>query len=140
MYNQHSAEGAMGCGPAFAKSHFGAQRSFHPFSSRAKAPVSIYKTKETYEVMVFAPGRVKENFSVVVSGEELIISYKPSDDTSSLDWVRREYSRGGFERSFYLDNTLDSDNIDAKYEDGVLKLSVKIIPGSEPLKQEVKVN
>ncbi len=117
MYTQHSN----------AIEPFG-HNAFHLYSSSAKAPVSIYKTNDTYEVMVFAPGRIKENFSVTVSGEELIIDYTPTDDVSSFECIRKEYSRGGFERTFLLDKTLDAEGISAKYEDGVLKLSVKIIP------------
>ena len=69
----------------------------------------------------------------------MIIQYHQTDDTSSLDWIRKEYSRGGFERCFYLDDSLDTDHIDAKYEDGVLKISVSIKPGSEQHRQEVLV-
>jgi HSP20 family protein len=140
MYQQHTAEGTTGCGPAQARMHAHMHRGFRPHSSAAKAPVSIYKTDTTYEVMVFAPGRVKENFHVKVNGDELIIRYQPTDDTSSLDWIRKEYSRGGFERSFLLDDRIDREQIDAKYEDGVLKLSLHIIPGKESTAQEIPVN
>jgi HSP20 family protein len=54
MYNRHS----------FAP--FGAAYGRrHPFiQSHFRAPVNVYKAENSYELMVFAPGRVKENFSV----------------------------------------------------------------------------
>ena len=105
-----------------------------------KAPVSIYKTESTYELLVFAPGRTKENFKVNVKGNEIIVSYTPTEDTSSLEWIRKEYSRGGFERSFLVEDAVDTGNIAAKYEDGVLKLTLPLKPGTEPTKHEIEVN
>jgi HSP20 family protein len=142
MHRQFNpAEGAIGCSPAFDKRQFKGHHRFNPYMAGIqRAPVSIYKTENTYEILVFAPGRNKENFKVGVKGEEITVSYKPTEDTSSLEWIRKEYSRGGFERSFMVDGTIDTENIIAKYEDGVLKLSLSIKAGSEPAKQEVIVN
>jgi HSP20 family protein len=126
---------------AYAKRPSSHRHGFNPFTGMQRAPVSIYKTENTYEVLVFAPGRVKENFSVNVKGDEIIISYRPTEDTSSLDWVRKEYSRGGFQRSFFIDDkTINTENIAAKYEDGVLKLSLSFKPGSEPVIKDIQVN
>ncbi len=144
MYKQNNeAEGVKGCGPAFRKDQQfkGHRHGFHQhFAQMHRAPVSVYKTENTYEILVFAPGRNKENFSVKVTGDELTIGYQPTDDTSNIEWIRKEYSRGGFERSFQLDSTIETENIAAKYEDGVLKVSLTIKPGSEPASQDVKVN
>lgn len=112
----------------------------HPHFDMHRAPVSIYKTENTYEVLVFAPGRVKENFKVKLSAGQLVVAYQPTEDTSPLDWVRKEYSRGGFERSFIVDETIETEDIQARYEDGVLKLSLKIKPGSATQAQEVQVS
>ncbi len=90
-------------------------------------PVNISKSVDGYEVLVFAPGRLKENFSITVCGEELIIDYSPLHDTTSFHWVRQEYVRHGFERTFLLDDLLDIDGIEPIYEDGVLRFCVNII-------------
>lgn len=90
--------------------------------------------------MLFAPGREKENFQVQLKGDELIITYKPTIDTSNLEWVRMEYSRGGFERSFMMDQTMDASALEARYENGVLIISIPFKPGNDAASQEVKVN
>jgi HSP20 family protein len=54
--------------------------------------------------------------------------------------IQREYSRGGFVRVFTLDETIDAANISAKYEDGVLHVSLPLVPGKEATRQEIKVN
>jgi HSP20 family protein len=105
-----------------------------------RAAVNIYKTDNSYEMLVFAPGRIKENFHLNVKGNELTVSYLPPDGFPRPDWVRREYSRGAFERSFTLDETIDATNIAAKYVDGVLQVSLPIVPGKEAATQEIAIN
>src|ERR687886_788706 len=77
----------------------------------------------------YATGRIKEHFKVNVEGNELKISYIPPEGFPRPDWIQREYSRGGFLRVFTLDETIDSGNITARYEDGVLYVSLPLIAG-----------
>jgi HSP20 family protein len=105
-----------------------------------RAAVNIYKTDTSFEMLVFAPGRIKENFSLSVKGNELTITYTPPEGFPKFDWVLREYSRGGFVRTFTLDDSVDSKNITAKYVDGVLQVSLPVIAGKETSQQEIQVN
>jgi HSP20 family protein len=108
--------------------------------SMQRAAVNIYKTESSYEMLVFAPGRIKEHFKIDVEGKELKISYTPPDGFPRPDWILREYSRGGFVRAFTLDETIDATNITAKYVDGVLQVSLPLIPGKEATKKEIVIN
>jgi len=108
--------------------------------SMQRAAVNIYKTESSYEMLVFAPGRIKEHFKIDVEGRELKISYTPPDGFPKPDWILREYSRGGFERTFTLDETIDAGNISAKYVDGVLQVTLPVIPGKEAVKHEIKIS
>ena len=107
--------------------------------SAQRAPVNIYKTENSYELLVFAPGRIKEHFKIDVEGRELKISYTPPEGFPRPDWVQREYSRGGFLRSFLLE-IMDTTNITAKYVDGVLQVSLPLVQGKETAKQEIKIS
>jgi len=104
-----------------------------------RAAVNIYKTENSYEMLLFAPGRIRENFHLDLKGNELNISYTPPENFPRPDWIRREYSRGGFVRSFTLDETVDATKIAAKYVDGVLQISLPLIPGKEIEKQEIMI-
>ena len=116
-------------------------RNRHLFiRSAQRAAVNVYKTDNSFEMLVFAPGRVKENFALAVRGNELSISYTPPEGFPKFDWVMREYSRGGFVRTFTLDDSVDASRISAKYEDGVLQVSLPVIEGKETSSQEIKVN
>jgi HSP20 family protein len=105
-----------------------------------RAAVNIYRTENSYEMLVFAPGRIKEHFDVSVKGNELTVSYSPPDGFPKFDWVLREYSRGGFVRTFAFDDTIDAAAITAKYEDGVLQVSLPKMPGSQPKAQQITVS
>jgi HSP20 family protein len=108
--------------------------------SMQRAAVNIYKTESSYEMLVFAPGRIKEHFKIDVEGRELKISYTPPEGFPRPDWILREYSRGGFARVFTLDETIDATNITAKYVDGVLQVSLPLIPGKEATRKEIVIN
>ena len=105
-----------------------------------RAAVNIHKTDSSYEMLVFAPGRIKENFHIDVKGNELTVSYTPPEGFQRPNWVLREYSRGGFVRTFTLNESIDMANIAAKYTDGVLQISLPIIAGKENEKKEIVIN
>jgi len=123
-----------------AKGHAGNRHRHLLARSMQRAAVNIYRTDNSYEMLLFAPGRIREHFHLDVKGNELNVSYTPPENFSRPDWIRREYSRGGFVRSFSLDETVDSTKISAKYVDGVLQISLPLIPGKEIVTQEIKVD
>jgi HSP20 family protein len=99
--------------------------------------VNIFETNDGYHLEMNVPGRNKEDFKVNFENELLTISYqkpekKPSDD---LKTVRREFSFNSFTRSFHVDEKINAENIQAKYENGLLKLW---LPKKEEPKKEVK--
>ena len=115
-----------------AKGNYSGSRKRQLFiRSMQRAAVNIYKTDTSFEMLVFAPGRIKENFSLEVKGNELTVSYTPPEGFPRFDWVMREYSRGGFVRTFTLDDSIDATKISAKYEDGVLQVSLPVLAGKQ---------
>jgi HSP20 family protein len=105
-----------------------------------RAAVNIYKTDNSYEMLLFAPGRIKEHFQLDVNGNELTVSYTPPEGFPRPEWILREYSRGGFKRTFTLNEGIDTKNITAKYADGVLQVSLPVIAGKENEKKEIVIN
>jgi HSP20 family protein len=108
--------------------------------SMQRAAVNIYKTENSYELLVFAPGRIKEHFHLDMNGNQLIVSYNPPEGFPRPEWILREYSRGGFRRIFTLDDSIDPQNISAKYADGVLQISLSVIEGKVTEKKEIVIN
>jgi HSP20 family protein len=116
------------------------QKSGMLIRSMQRAAVNIFKTDSSFEMLVFAPGRIRDHFHLDVKGTTLTVSYLPPDGFPRPDWILREYSRGGFERTFDLDESIDAGNISAKYVDGVLQVSLPFIPGMQPAKREIVIN
>jgi len=144
-YNQSCADARRAMVREAAKGDYGSGAAWHSgrhplIRSMQRAAVNIYKTDNSFEMLVFAPGRIKENFHLSVKGNELTVSYLPPDGFPRPEWVRREYSRGAFERSFTLDEAIDASAIAAKYVDGVLQVSLPIIPGKETSTQEISIS
>ena len=108
--------------------------------SMQRAAVNIFKTENSYEMLVFAPGRLKEHFHLSMNGNELTVSYTPPEGFPRPDWILREYSRGGFSRSFTLNENVDIENISAKYADGVLQVSLPLIEGKENVQKEIVIS
>jgi HSP20 family protein len=116
-------------------------RNRHPlYRSQQRAAVNVYKTANSYEMLLFAPGRIREHFHLDVKGFELTISYTPPEGFAKPEWIVREYSRGGFERTFALDESVDTAGITAKYTDGVLQVTMPMIEGRAVEKKEIVVS
>lgn len=106
-------------------------------SSLHNPPVNIHETKDAYHVEVSAPGLNKEDFQVKVEDGLLTISFEKKEETKKEDYktVRREFTQRSFKRSFTVDDQVDVDNIQAKYDQGVLKLH---LPKKEQAKASTK--
>lgn len=103
-------------------------------------PVNVLKTDSTYEIYVIAPDRAKEDFRINLKGNELTISYQVKEDAEdNKNWIRNEFKKASFERSFFVDETIDSANIKAEYHNGILQVTLPIVPGSEKPAQEIFV-
>ena len=134
MHNMHNYESWA------AKGHHGG-RERHLYSrSMERAAVNIYRTDNSYVMLLFAPGRIREHFHLEVKGNELIISYTPPEGFPRPEWVHREYSRGGFVRSFTLDDSVDPALVQAKYVDGVLEVTLPVVPGKERVSVGIPVS
>jgi HSP20 family protein len=95
--------------------------------------VNIMEHKDEYKVSLAAPGLKKEDFNIAVDGNMLTISSEKEESKEEKDkkFTRKEYSYSSFSRSFTLPEEINKEKIEAKYEDGVLKLSL-------PRKEEAK--
>ncbi|WP_246197811.1 Hsp20/alpha crystallin family protein [Chitinophaga agrisoli] len=99
--------------------------------------VNIKETPENFEVEMAAPGMRKENFKVQLEGNTLTISAEHQQQTNNAGndekYTRREFSYQAFQRTFVLPkDVVDEENIQARYENGVLKL---VVPKREEAKK-----
>ena len=95
--------------------------------------VNITEHKDEYLVSLAAPGLKKEDFKLDVDGNMLTISSQKEESKEEKEkrFTRREYRYSSFSRSFTLPEEINKEKIEAKYDDGVLKISL-------PRKEEAK--
>lgn len=94
----------------------------------------VRETEDTYEVDVDLPGFKKDEIQVDLKDGYLTISAAKGLDKNEQDkkgkYIRQERYAGACSRSFYVGD-LDPKDISAKYEDGILKLSMPKQPKKE---------
>lgn len=95
-------------------------------SATAAAPVNIRESEKAYTIEVIAPGMDKGDFKVNTDNNLLTISAekKTENNKEGERIVRREFTYKAFSRTFTLDETIQSDNIQAKYDNGVLLIEL----------------
>ena len=93
-----------------------------------QVPVNIRETDKTYELELSAPGLQKQDFRLNLEGDALTISAGQTEENRKEDknegWLRKEFKKGQFTRTFNLDDTVDAGKISAKYEDGIIYFSI----------------
>jgi HSP20 family protein len=105
-----------------------------------RPPVNVQEHSDRYELSVFAPGLTKADFLISLQGDVLTIATKKQEkEENTGTWTRREYQPGAFERQFVLNEKIDRENISARYEDGVLVVSMAKLPWQEGPQQEIVV-
>ncbi len=112
---------------------FGNGGSFLP--SMNTPAVNITEHKDEYRVSLAVPGLKKDDFKIDVDGNMLTISCEKEETTEEKEkkFTRKEYNYSSFSRSFTLPEEINREKIDAKYDDGVLKITL-------PRKEEAKKN
>lgn len=88
--------------------------------------VNISETDKGFEIELAAPGMKKEDFKVKVDNGVLTISAerKEEKEEKKKNYTRQEYNFSSFSRSFTLPENVKEDDLMAKYEDGLLRLTV----------------
>lgn len=103
--------------------------------------VDVVETEKAFELFVEVPGMNKEDFNLEVNDNYLTISgeRKFSSEKNEKNFHSIETRYGSFSRSFTLPDSVSSDKINAKYNNGILELT---IPKDEKklLKSTIKVN
>ncbi len=100
---------------------------------------NIIENEKDYKIDLAAPGLEKKDFKVEILDGVLNISAEKEEEKKEegKNFRRREFSYNSFKRAFTLPDNLMNDKIDAKYENGILHLTLpkKEVTISKPAKQ-----
>ena len=88
----------------------------------------VKETENAYEIDIDLPGFKKDEIKVQLKDGYLTLSAAKGLDKDAKDkdgnYIRRERYAGSMSRSFYVGDGVNEEDIHAKYEDGILKLSL----------------
>jgi HSP20 family protein len=103
--------------------------------------VDIVENTDSFEIQLAVPGLNKEDFKIELNDNYLTVSgeRKFTNEKKERTFHTIETHYGSFSRSFSLPENVDGTKINAKYNNGILELT---IPKDEKkvLKQTIKVN
>ena len=104
-------------------------------SSRTVPSANIVETKQDFRIEITAPGFSKKDFKIKLEDQVLKISgeLETKSDETDESYIRHEFSTSSFTRSFRLTNWVNSDSIVARYENGILLVT---IPKTEEAKSK----
>ncbi len=101
-------------------------------SCGCKPAANILETGDSFVIEMAVPGRNKEDFSLNLEKDILTISSeKESPADENMNYTRREFQTTAFSRSYIVPKTVDSERIEAAYEQGILRVTL-------PKKEEAK--
>ncbi|MDD2613151.1 MAG: Hsp20/alpha crystallin family protein, partial [Bacteroidales bacterium] len=88
---------------------------------------NIKEGQNGFEVEMAAPGLKKNDFKIDLDENVLTISSEKKEENETKEdqhFTCREFSYQSFSRSFTLPKNVNSDKITAKYENGILRVSI----------------
>lgn len=88
--------------------------------------VNISELPEAFVIEIAAPGLEKGDFQLNLDKDLLTVKVakEVKNEEDGPKWHRREFTFSSFERSFRLPETISQENISAKYESGILFLTL----------------
>lgn len=103
-------------------------------------PVDVYEDEHHVTLNIEVPGIEEKDIDVRVENNVLTVhgerKFEKEQKEENFRRVERQY--GSFNRSFTLPNTVDTDNIQASYGKGILKIQLSKKAEAKP--KQIKVN
>lgn len=102
--------------------------------------LNIREEKNDFIIDLAAPGLKRDDFDIKVDGDILTISSNKKTEIRDDNYTCREYDFNSFSRTIILPDYVDSNKIVAKYNDGILNLTIPQKPEAHKLSQKIKVH
>ena len=112
----------------FDRYFFGKKNPLYGKHAKNMMKTDVKETDDSYEVDIDLPGFKKDEINATLEDGYLTISAAKGLDTDEKDkkgkYIRKERYAGAMGRSFYVGDGVTQDEVKAKYENGILKLSI----------------
>ena len=112
----------------FEKNFFGNKNPLYGKHAKNMMKTDVRETGNGYEVDIDLPGFKKDEITAKLDNGYLTISASKGLDKEKKDkdghYIRRERYAGSMSRSFFIGEGITENDVKAKYEDGILRLSI----------------
>ena len=112
----------------FEREFFGKKNPLYGKHAKNMMKTDVRETENGYEVDIDLPGFKKDEINAKLENGYLTVSASKGLDKDEKDkegkYIRQERYAGAMSRSFYVGEELTQEDIKAKYENGILKLSL----------------
>lgn len=112
----------------FDKYFFGKKNPLYGKHAKNMMKTDVKETDSSYEVDIDLPGFKKDEINAKLENGYLTISAAKGLDKDEKDkkgkYIRKERYAGAMSRSFYVGDAITQEDVKAKYEDGILKLTI----------------
>lgn len=114
------------------------------FEKQSYPRVDVVDYSDRVEILAEIPGLSKDEVSVEVQENVLTISgqkvKKVDDKELTGKYIRRELKHSSFKRSFTLGDQIDKSDLQAKFENGLLKVTLTKVKPTIPVTKKVKID
>ena len=109
----------------------------------SKMRCDIYEKDGIYTMEMDIPGFNREDVKIEIDDNDYLTitaekNSETNDEDSDKNYVRKERSYGKYQRSFYVGD-IDKDKIDAKFENGILKITINKKEEEKSSKKTIEV-
>lgn len=112
------------------------------FEKQSYPKVDIVDYDDSVVIEAEIPGLNKEEVSVEVQDDILTISgqkLKQAESKETGKYIRRELKHSSFKRSFTLTDVINKDSLQAKFENGLLKITLKKVKPTVSTSKKIKI-
>ena len=113
-------------------------RVFDSATRNSGARLDAYRIDDTFHIDIDLPGVDPAGIDITVDNKVLTVrAERKRAEGENVRYLVAERPVGSVSRQVFLSDTLDTDRLDARYENGVLTLSIPVREKAEPRKIEV---
>jgi len=103
----------------------------------AVMPMDAWREGDVFQIAFDLPGVAQESIDLDVERNVLTVRAERVPDNGDWEMLASERPRGVFSRQLVLGDNLDLDRIEARYDAGVLRLTVPVAERAKPRKIEI---
>jgi HSP20 family protein len=107
-------------------------------NARSFMPMDAYRDGDQFVIQLDVPGADPDSVDLTVERNVLTVSATRSRQAGEgLQVVASERPQGQFSRQVFLGETLDADTIEARYDQGVLTVTIPVVEQAKPRKVQI---